>query len=400
MRSMKEIAEEMGRRHEVRMIVPAHDFRGKVPKGTVFNFVLERVDTHGLRFNGPYVYLAIRNALRRFHPDVVILAYGNLFKPYFFYAAEGYPTITINDPYQLICPMSVGLLLRHGKVCPYNAVKYPGQCATCPDDKMRILKNTGPFDRDEFFRSLRFLFPLYHRLLCSSLSKPQLYVVPSKFVRSRLAEIVPNERITIIPFGVDPETFKPNSGREKGPFRIYLPGRVWDPAKGLGVVLRAAEILARKCGNFKVIIRGRTPPGFERDRYPFVSQLPWGSDSELADTYSSSDVVVVPSLWAEPFGLTALEGMSAGVPVIASNHGGLSETVVDGLTGFLFKPGDANALANKLEFLVRNPELRAVMGKNGRRRVLERYTWKHIVDQYEAAVRSLVTTEWTETRGK
>jgi glycosyltransferase involved in cell wall biosynthesis len=78
----------------------------------------------------------------------------------------------------------------------------------------------------------------------------------------------------------------------------------------------------------------------------------------------------------EPFGLTALESMSCGTPVIAINEGGYRESVRDGVTGFLVEP-DASALAAGIERLVANPAQADTLGRAGRATVLERWTWVH-----------------------
>ena len=95
-------------------------------------------------------------------------------------------------------------------------------------------------------------------------------------------------------------------------------------------------------------------------------------------------VAVVPSAWAEPFGLVALEAMQAGRPVIGTAAGGLADVVVDGETGLLVRPGDATALAAALRRLVADEPLRRRMGAAGRARV-GAYTPEAIVPRFEAA---------------
>lgn len=95
-----------------------------------------------------------------------------------------------------------------------------------------------------------------------------------------------------------------------------------------------------------------------------------GHQSDAADLMAGADVCVAPSLWAEAFGLYALEPLARGVPVIASRVGGMSEVVVDGETGLLVPPGDEVALENAMRRLVENPEEARRLGENGRRRAL------------------------------
>jgi len=82
----------------------------------------------------------------------------------------------------------------------------------------------------------------------------------------------------------------------------------------------------------------------------------------------AADIAVVPSRWAEAFGLAALEPLAWGVPVIATNTGGLPEVVRDGVDGILVEPGDETGLARAMADLLADPDRRASMGHEGRRR--------------------------------
>src|SRR5207244_2988527 len=84
--------------------------------------------------------------------------------------------------------------------------------------------------------------------------------------------------------------------------------------------------------------------------------------------YSAGDVVVTTP-WYEPFGLTPLEGMACGRPVIGSDVGGISYTIIHGKTGFLVPPCDPAALAGQLYHLLTHPALRVRIGKAARMRV-------------------------------
>jgi glycosyltransferase involved in cell wall biosynthesis len=389
MRAIKEIADGLAREHDVRLMVPSYGFRGMLLEPSRFNFVLQRIDTAGVKYNAPYVHWATKRAIRRFDPDLVIVGNGNLLKPFLIHAAHPFPTIAILFSYELICRMSVGLQFRKNAVCRFNSVQYPGKCATCAEDKIRILRNVGPFDRSEFIRSFASLFPVYHQILLRSLGKPLRFVVASNYAKHRFAEVIPERLIRVIPYGVDVETLRPRPKIKPPIFRVFFPGRAWDPMKGLQVMLAAGKILWQKRESFELLIEDRMPQGMTNIQYPFLRCIPWASDVDLARTYASSDVVVAPSVWAEPFGLTSVEAMSCGVPVVASRAGGLEDTVLDGVTGLQFRPGDANDLAAKLELLMQNSQLRLAMGKNARDHVLLNYTWNRVVADYEHMIGSL-----------
>jgi glycosyltransferase involved in cell wall biosynthesis len=93
--------------------------------------------------------------------------------------------------------------------------------------------------------------------------------------------------------------------------------------------------------------------------------------------YSWADVIVVPSTKPEPFGLVAIEGMAAGRSVIAANHGGLSEIIVDGVTGSLVAPGSIDSLAATLATYIENPARVTSEGNAGRQRFADQFEESH-----------------------
>jgi len=115
--------------------------------------------------------------------------------------------------------------------------------------------------------------------------------------------------------------------------------------------------------------------------------------------YSAGDVAVTTP-WYEPFGLTPLEGMACGRPVIGSAVGGITYTLVDGVTGFLVPPRDPQALAARFYQLLSEPELRIQMGQAARQRVEQRFTWpivaRHTGDLYKTVLAEVLSgqTRW------
>lgn len=109
----------------------------------------------------------------------------------------------------------------------------------------------------------------------------------------------------------------------------------------------------------------------------------------IADYYSAADVFVTTP-WYEPFGITPLEAMGCGTPVIGAAVGGIKHTVVDKVTGFLVPPRDPAALAERLARFHRNPELARAFGRAGIRHVSSRYTWRKVAQDmarcYEAVL--------------
>ncbi len=110
---------------------------------------------------------------------------------------------------------------------------------------------------------------------------------------------------------------------------------------------------------------------------------------ELRDYYSAGDVVVTTP-WYEPFGLTPLEGMACGRPVIGSAVGGVTYTIADGATGLLVPPRDPRALAAALRELLNNPQRRHEMGQAARARVERDFTWATVARRTAALYETLV----------
>jgi glycosyltransferase involved in cell wall biosynthesis len=109
---------------------------------------------------------------------------------------------------------------------------------------------------------------------------------------------------------------------------------------------------------------------------------------DMPALYEEADVVVYPTVAAEPYGLVPLEAMSARRPVVASRCGGIPETIVDGVTGWLVEPESAEALAARVAALLIDPPLAQRMGDAGRRHVCEHFEMQRYVDNILHAYRT------------
>lgn len=216
------------------------------------------------------------------------------------------------------------------------------------------------------------------------------------------------ERITVIPPGVDVTHFRPQPkhvarraiGVPEDKFLILFVGRI-EPIKGLDTLLHAVRLLSERCcrpRDIAVMIIGGDA-GISQEQLDeemarlyamrdalglqeLVTFLGRRGQDVLPNYYAAADVVVMPSYY-ESFGMVALEAMACGTPVIASRVGGLVFTVVDRVTGFLVPSGEPEALADRLEWLMRHPAERERMGRQGRLRALQ-YAWPYIADKVEA----------------
>lgn len=109
-----------------------------------------------------------------------------------------------------------------------------------------------------------------------------------------------------------------------------------------------------------------------RDRIQFVGQM---SHKDLVPGYQEADIVVNPSL-SESFGLSVVEGMACGLPVVATRIGGMCETVLNSRTGVLVEPDDPSELAQALISVLDDPAGAVDMGREGRNRAVELYSWE------------------------
>jgi glycosyltransferase involved in cell wall biosynthesis len=160
------------------------------------------------------------------------------------------------------------------------------------------------------------------------------------------------------------------------PPRVLFVGRVV-AAKGAGVLLRAAREVSD--AEFVIAGSGRQLPAMRKlaqrlglaERVRFAG---WLGPRELASELRGAAVAVVPSVWPEPFGIVGIEAHAAGVPVIASATGGISDWLDDGVNGLLVPAGDAPALARALSDLLADHERRRAMGQAGRRSTAARFS--------------------------
>jgi glycosyltransferase involved in cell wall biosynthesis len=189
-----------------------------------------------------------------------------------------------------------------------------------------------------------------------------------------------DEQITAIHDGVDTAVFRPLE-LAKRPRSILFVGNSDDRNKGARYLLEAARLLLDRGVDFHLTFKDRLDaqmaPAMIRDlgigdRVTFLGRL---SVEELARLYNEHEVLVSPSLY-EGFGLPAAEAQACGTPVVATTAGAFPEVVGDGVTGMLVPPGDAPALADAIEALLRDPARRVAMGAAGVRRIEEQFSWR------------------------
>jgi glycosyltransferase involved in cell wall biosynthesis len=188
--------------------------------------------------------------------------------------------------------------------------------------------------------------------------------------------------------GVDIDRFTPVKGLRSR--KVLFVGRLLGH-KGINYLIDAAE------PGLPLVIAGRAydPAYFSyltsRAAGKDVTFMTGANDDDVIAQYRSSAVLVLPSVYEDVFGnktalpellgLTILEAMACGTPVICTAVGSLPELVEDGVTGFVVPPNDSTALAGRIALLVNDLDRAAEMGTRARAAVEERFTWRQVVDR-------------------
>jgi D-inositol-3-phosphate glycosyltransferase len=214
------------------------------------------------------------------------------------------------------------------------------------------------------------------------------------------------DKITIIPCGFSEQEFHPiekNEAREilelKPDENMLLQIGRMVPRKGVDNVVKAVGKLKAKGKKVKLIIVGG-----ETDQPDMSDNSELGRLRNIAETcdvlddvlfagrkgrdqlkyyYSAADLFITTP-WYEPFGITPLEAMACGTPVIGADVGGIKYSVVDGETGALVPPDNPEALADKVSELLEDRDGLKQLGQNAIRRVRQHFTWKSVADNVNA----------------
>ncbi|WP_048147934.1 glycosyltransferase family 4 protein [Palaeococcus ferrophilus] len=198
--------------------------------------------------------------------------------------------------------------------------------------------------------------------------------------------------VEVVPNGVDDKRFRPSQGGEELKEELGIEGNVvlyvsrMSYRKGPHVLLNAfagiedATLVMAGSGEMLPFLKAQARFLGVEDHVRFLGYVP---DEMLPRLYDMADVFVLPSTTAEAFGIVVLEAMASGVPVIATDVGGIPEIVRESESGLLVPPGNELELRKAIERLLKNEELREFYGKNGRRTVEERYSWDVVARQVE-----------------
>ena len=293
----------------------------------------------------------------------------NIFNPIFMGALrEVIPVIKFVHDHRFYCLSGEKYLSKIKRICPFSyhplrcfLMAYLTNCAS--RNPVRLLKRISQCG--------------------SALSQSKNFdgiVVFSQSVKKYLYENkIENEKIAVINHFASSNSS--NAEKRDASMLLYA-GRI-SREKGVDYMLKAVAGLKM---DYKLVIAGDGYylPNIKKlaDKLGISEKIKfagWLTEIELNDYYKRAAALIFPSLWPEPFGISGIEAMAHGMPVIAFNTGAVSEWLIDKETGFLVKPEDIIEMRKKIELFLKNTKLAHDMGIRGRELVEKQFTIeKHI----------------------
>jgi glycosyltransferase involved in cell wall biosynthesis len=233
-----------------------------------------------------------------------------------------------------------------------------------------------------------------------ALRHADITTVNSGYTRKWMLKIfrrVNEKNLRTIYGGVDVRSYPTTGGVDKVNARYGLAGKKvvlftgkLIPTKGVTHLVQAAKYI-----DAEIVIAGDGPERRRLTRQaagnPRVHFIGYLKDAEIAEFYRRADVMVVPSVWDEPFGLISLEAMSSGTPVVASRKGGINSVVKEGHNGYLVRAHSGRAIATGVNKILADPALRARMSRHARETVERRFSWQVIADQFAPHYKAIAT---------
>jgi glycogen(starch) synthase len=248
-----------------------------------------------------------------------------------------------------------------------------------------------------------------HRIERDMVRSADRVITCSEFMREHVNQVfrVPKRKITTIPNGIDPADLEPMEPVDVEQLRarfaapdeklILLVGRlVYE--KGFHLALEALRPVIRRLGNVRFVVCGTgTAEADLKDQarelklMQYGSFVGWTGDDMLHSLYRVSDLCVVPSIY-EPFGLVALEAMASGCLCLVADTGGLREVVPeDGTAALRFRARDPKSLAQMLEKMLTDEDLRERLVAEAREHVLK-FDWAEVARETAAIYEDLVAS--------
>ena len=200
--------------------------------------------------------------------------------------------------------------------------------------------------------------------------------------------------------GIPVENFpsKETPGSLTSPVKVLYVGQLHN-YKGVHTLIKAIKVFEEKNGSCKLslTIAGDGPQDYKdtlknladkcESSVSFAGKVP---HELLAEMYRNHDIFIFPSEWPEPFGLTHLEAMSSGLPVISTTSGGHGEFLKDEVNCLAFEKGNFNELAARLEKLINNPELAKQLALSGQKVATEDFSLERYVNDLELFLKKIL----------
>jgi L-malate glycosyltransferase len=254
----------------------------------------------------------------------------------------------------------------------------------------------------------KILAPFGRFIICNS----DAITVNSSYMRQQLETFMPDQRgkIRVIPMGIDPEKYnKEDFSDLKKAYQtsniILSVGRLID-WKGTVFLIDAMPFVIREHPDTLLLIAGSGPEKdslirrvHELDLEKKVIFLGVVSNQDLLSFYHSADVFVLPSInkagKTEALGVVLLEAMASGCPVIGSNVGGIPDIITDGENGFLVPEQNPRVLAEKIIYLLSDPELRAKFRCAGLSTVKTQFSWDSVSIRFSEIYHEVIKNNHT-----
>ena len=230
-------------------------------------------------------------------------------------------------------------------------------------------------------------------ILKYNFKKADLLCATSHTIKDYIHKVV-NFPVSVIPFGIDTDVFKPKEVSSLFKSTDFILGSIKPVEKlyNIDVLIKAFALLLSKHANLKLLIIGEGTALIELKELSkslgvyqnivFTGRKP---HSEISNYYNMLDVLVNISEY-ESFGVSVVEAMSCGIPVVVTNVGGLKEVVKDDSVGLKVNVADVDATIAAIERLINDKELYNKISVNARKHVIENYNWddnlKQMITEY------------------
>jgi len=231
-----------------------------------------------------------------------------------------------------------------------------------------------------------------------------LVLCVSSFMQDYMVEEagVPRERTRVVHNGIELDLFNIKSDHGNNETARFLYAGRLSPDKGVHTILQSLLILKRDYPNrqFEISIFGSGTSRYQDQLRRIVDENDLGNwvhfqgvvtREEMPRVLEAHDVLLFPSIWAEPLARIVQEAMACGLVVIGTTTGGTREILNDGVNGLTFDAENAHMLAEKIVQIIDDHELRARLAKAARQTVVERFTLTRMVDEIEDNFNWLLT---------